>query len=167
MTKHSLIFLLMFCCNQLRAQESDADSLNQYRLCYYSQCFGYPVSGINNERLFDCIDLWNGTKYKFSGGDVEGIDCSRFVMMVYNYAYGKPIDGSAAELYEKSTHIKKEDLQQGDLVFFKIEHRKISHVGVYIGDNKFAHASTSSGIIISDLDEPYYKKYFAGCGVIQ
>jgi murein DD-endopeptidase / murein LD-carboxypeptidase len=51
-------------------------------------------------------------------------------------------------------------MKEGDLVFFKIKKNIISHVGIYLGNGKFAHASMHSGIIVSDLDEPYYKKYF-------
>lgn len=162
------VIVLLFCSSiTSNAQQSNTDSLNQYGVCYYSQCFGFQVTNIKNDRLFDCIDLWTGTKYKFAGSDLDGIDCSRFAMMVYNYAYGKKIDGTADELYNKCRHLDKDELEQGDLVFFKTSKRRISHVGVYMGDNKFAHASSTSGIIISDLDEPYYKKYFAGGGVIE
>ncbi|MEO8150848.1 MAG: NlpC/P60 family protein [Bacteroidia bacterium] len=166
--KIKLSFIFLLCCFcKLYAQQANADSLKQYELCYYSQCFGFPVTAINNDRLFDCIDLWTGTKYKLAGSDLDGIDCSRFAMMVYNYAYGKTIDGTADELYKKCRHIDKDELEQGNLVFFKTSKRRISHVGVYLGDNKFAHSSSSNGIIISDLDEPYYKKYFAGGGVVE
>ena len=67
------------------AQQVSADSLSQFERCYYSQCFGYNITEIKNERLYDCIDLWTGTQYKLAGNDVDGIDCSRFVMMLYNY----------------------------------------------------------------------------------
>lgn len=155
-----IIFFLFAIAPQAMAQDNNS----HYQLEYYSQSFGYTVTKIDNARLFDCIDMWIGTKYKFSGCDVDGIDCSRFTMMVYNYVFAKPIDGSSGELYDKCKHLKKADLKQGDMVFFKISHRRISHVGVYLGDNKFVHASTSQGVLISDLDEPYYKKYFAGGG---
>lgn len=148
----------------MQAQQPETDTIKQYDLCYYSQSFGYCVTQINNTRLFDCIDLWAGTRYKLSGTNEDGIDCSRFAMMVYNYVYGKSIDGTADELYHKCNKIEKDKLLQGDLVFFKTGKRSISHVGVYLGDSKFAHASSSSGIIISDLNEPYYKKYYAGGG---
>jgi lipoprotein Spr len=63
--------------------------------------------------------------------------------------------------------IKKSALKEGDLVFFKIKQKRISHVGVYVGNNKFAHASVQNGVIISDLDEPYYKMYFYKGGRVE
>jgi lipoprotein Spr len=59
-----------------------------------------------------------------------------------------------------STPVSREDLKEGDLVFFKINSRTISHVGIYLGNNRFAHASSSRGVVLSNLDEPYYKRYF-------
>lgn len=161
-----LMVINLFTAVSAYAQQVSNSSLQQFDECYYSQCFGYQVSEIDNERLFDCVDLWSGTRYKLAGGDEDGIDCSRFVMMVYNYVYGIHIDGTSAELYARCKPVSKSELKEGNLVFFRTSRKRVSHVGIYLGDNKFAHASTSSGIIISDLNEPYYQKRFAGCGII-
>jgi lipoprotein Spr len=59
-----------------------------------------------------------------------------------------------------STPVSREELKEGDLVFFKINSRSITHVGIYLGNNRFAHASSSRGVVLSNLDEPYYKRYF-------
>jgi lipoprotein Spr len=59
-----------------------------------------------------------------------------------------------------STPVSREELKEGDLVFFKIKSRSITHVGIYLGNNRFAHASSSRGVVLSNLDEPYYKRYF-------
>jgi lipoprotein Spr len=138
-----------------------------YDTAYYSQAFGYKVSAVNNKRLFDCVDMWLGTKYKYAGANEDGIDCSRFAITIYNYALGQQIDGTSDELFHKCELNKTYTAAQGDLIFFRVGRKRISHVGVYMGDNKFAHASTSQGIIISDLNEPYWKNRFAGFGVIK
>ena len=101
-----------------------------------------------------------GTPYRYSGDSKNGIDCSGLVCEMYKSAYQKILTGSAKDIYEKTDPVKKEDLKEGDLVFFKIKKGRISHVGIYLGSKKFAHASTQRGVIISDLDEPYYKKYY-------
>lgn len=163
--KRSILISLLFLA--LTQTVSAQDRVTNFIYSYYSQCFGYEVTSIENQRLFDCVDMWIGTKYKLSGKDEDGIDCSRFAMMVYNYVYAKPIDGNADDLYHKTNHESKTELKQGDLVFFRIGRKRISHVGIYMGDNKFAHSSTSQGIIISDLNEPYWKKYFAGGGTLK
>ena len=56
--------------------------------------------------------------------------------------------------------LPKDELKEGDLVFFKIKSRSITHIGIYLGDNRFAHASSSRGVVISNLNEPYYSRYF-------
>ncbi len=56
--------------------------------------------------------------------------------------------------------LPKDELKEGDLVFFKIKSKSITHIGIYLGDNRFAHASTSRGVVISNLNEPYYSRYF-------
>ena len=56
--------------------------------------------------------------------------------------------------------LPKDELKEGDLVFFKIKSRTITHIGIYLGDNRFAHASSTRGVVISNLNEPYYSRYF-------
>ncbi|MDQ3072215.1 MAG: C40 family peptidase [Bacteroidota bacterium] len=86
-------------------------------------------------------------------------------MIVYKDVYDILLPRSSAEQYEKSKKVKKESLQTGDLVFFKIEKGgKISHVGIYLGNNKFVHASTSKGVRIDDLETEYYRKTFLSGG---
>jgi murein DD-endopeptidase / murein LD-carboxypeptidase len=63
-------------------------------------------------------------------------------------------------MYESCDHVAEKNLQEGDLVFFKINSKNVSHVGVYLQNRRFVHASTKRGITINNLDEAYYKKYF-------
>src|SRR5690606_42149596 len=67
---------------------------------------------------------------------------------------------NSRHIYTQMNSVDKKDLKSGDLVFFKIRSRNITHVGVYLGDNKFAHASSSRGVMISDLTEPYWRRYY-------
>ena len=67
-------------------------------------------------------------------------------------------------MYNQCKHISKQELQEGDLVFFRIDSKDISHVGIYLQNNKFVHATTKAGVMIDDLDEEYYKKYFISGG---
>ncbi|MFL5764195.1 MAG: C40 family peptidase [Bacteroidia bacterium] len=103
---------------------------------------------------------WIGTKYKYAGRSKKGIDCSGFVSEMYRNAYCINLSGGSKDIWPTVIPVEKEALQEGDIVFFKIKKGQISHVGVYLGNNKFAHASVKQGVIISDLDEEYYKKYF-------
>ena len=125
------------------------------------------TKNISDKTLANFIGDWYGTTYKYGGADKHGIDCSHFAARLYADVYRKTISGSASSIEPETITVKANEIQEGDLVFFKIEQSKVSHVGVYVGDNKFVHASTKRGVIISDLNEPYYKKYFYKAGKLK
>src|SRR3546814_16709292 len=93
-----------------------------------------------------------GTPYRFGGNSEGGIDCSRFVNRAYEFVYNSFLGGKTSrDIYKELTEIiSTEQLKEGDFVFFKIRRRYISHIGIYLGDNKFVHASRSQGVTISD-----------------
>lgn len=144
----------------------DASLLEDYLKGYYSQVFGLDITNILNTDLYGTIEKWLDTPYRYAGKTLEGIDCSSFVNKIYENVYCCLLTGNSADLAKQVQQLPKEKLQEGDLVFFKINKRNISHVGVYLGADKFAHASTSKGVIISDLNHPYYRKYFVKGGRI-
>jgi lipoprotein Spr len=125
------------------------------------------TKNISDKTLVNFISEWYGTVYKYGGADKHGIDCSHFAAKLYADVYKKTITGSANSIEQETIYVKATDIQEGDLVFFKINGDKVSHVGVYVGDNKFVHASTKRGVIISDLNESYYKKYFYRIGKLK
>jgi murein DD-endopeptidase / murein LD-carboxypeptidase len=141
------------------------DWIGEQERCYYMQCMGFELPLVYNKNLYDTVESWLGTPYRFAGSTKSGTDCSGFVNTVYHGVYKTNLGArNSGDIYKKITKIDKDELTEGDLVFFRIRKKRISHVGVYLGNNKFVHASTSSGVIISDLTEPYYKKYYAGGG---
>ena len=142
------------------AQETDAEQLNLQLSYQFSKLLNCEIESLPDPAMYKTIYEWLGVPYKYSGDCKDGIDCSGFVCMLYKESFGITLSQSAAEIYKDVKPLKKSALKEGDLVFFKIKKKKVSHVGVYVGNNKFAHASVQSGVIISDLDEPYYKKYF-------
>lgn len=122
---------------------------------------------INNEKLYTFIDEWYAIPYKYAGFDKSGIDCSGFTCKLYESVYSKKIARSSKDICATSKEVELNELKEGDFVFFKIESKNVSHVGVYLLNNKFVHASTKKGVIINDLNEPYYKKYFYKGGRIK
>lgn len=122
---------------------------------------------LQNGTLLRFIDQWYGTPYKYGGKDRSGIDCSSFTSTLLKNVYDISFDGTSATMFSKCERVKKDELKEGDLVFFKIHRGRISHVGVYVFNDYFIHSSTKAGVGLSSLAEPYYKKYFAGAGRIR
>jgi murein DD-endopeptidase / murein LD-carboxypeptidase len=125
-----------------------------------------PDSACSPYLYYQVFD-WVGTRYKYAGKSKKGIDCSGFVSEMYRNAYCVQLQGGSRDIWTTVKPIEKADIREGDILFFKIRKGQISHVGVYLGNNKFAHASVQNGVIISDLNEDYYKKYFFKGGRIQ
>ena len=122
-----------------------------------------PVEDLSDIALLQQIDRWWGTRYCMGGNDESCIDCSAFTQTILRDVYGVDVPRTAHEQYSFSTHINDTDLQEGDLVFFK-SGRSITHVGLYVGNYKFVHASTSGGVTISDLNDNYWSRKYAGAG---
>ena len=126
---------------------------------YFSQIMGVALSATSNLKLFHFVYDWIGTPYRFGGSTRKGIDCSAFTKELYSQVFKIDIERNSRDIFSMVNPVKKEDLKEGDLVFFKIHSRRISHVGIYLGNNRFAHAS-NRGVAINSLDDGYYKKYF-------
>ena len=106
-----------------------------------------------------------GTPYRYGGSHPEtGMDCSGFVSHVYGQVAGIQLPRSSQEISQHGTALEPVDLQPGDLVFFNTLSRAFSHVGVYLGENRFIHASSSQtgAVMVSDMNQPYWSKRFDG-----
>ncbi|MFT4094520.1 MAG: NlpC/P60 family protein [Niabella sp.] len=121
---------------------------------------------LTNLKLLEAIDDWYGTRYRYGGTTKSGIDCSAFVRAVYKAAFGIDLPRTAREQYRAASHIASADLKQGDLLFFNTT-GGVSHVGMYLGNNKFVHASTGRGVAVSDLEENYYASRFLSAGRVE
>ncbi len=102
------------------------------------------------------------TGYRFGGKNPSaGLDCSGMVSYIYGQAIGVKVDGSAANIAQKGRAIERAQLRPGDLVFFNTRNRSYSHVGVYIGDQRFVHAPSTNGRVrIDKLSDSYYAQRF-------
>ena len=114
----------------------------------------------DNEALYDAIQSWIGTPYRYGGTTKAGIDCSGFVGNIYQEVYNKKLQRVANDMQQDCTLISRSELKEGDLVFFTNSRGRVSHVGIYLKNDIFAHSSTSRGVIISRLGDSYWSKHF-------
>lgn len=131
----------------------------------YGQLLNKDIESITNANLFGFIDEWWETPYRYGGSTHKGIDCSAFSSTLFFSVYGMEIPRTARDQYSFCKKIDEDELEEGDLVFFNTR-GGVSHVGVSLGGKYFVHASTSSGVTISSLDEDYYRRRFIGGGRI-
>src|SRR5580698_9943143 len=141
------------------ADDKNSDDQESLAKDYLSQIMGVALSATSNMKLFHFVYDWIGTPYRFGGSSRKGIDCSAFTKELYSEVFNLDIRRSSRDIFSMVNPVSKDDLKEGDLVFFKIHSRRISHVGIYLGNNRFAHASLR-GVAISSLDDPYYSRYF-------
>ncbi|OFY34853.1 MAG: hypothetical protein A2W91_04380 [Bacteroidetes bacterium GWF2_38_335] len=138
------------------------------RYVLYSHQFGVELEGTECIELLIEIDQWLGTPYRYGKKEKQvGSDCSGFVTSVYKNVYGAELSRSSHDIYKDVTPVGRDELQAGDILFFKIRGNNISHVGVFIAGTKFAHASIYRGVVIDDLEDEYYDKHFFSGGRLE
>jgi cell wall-associated NlpC family hydrolase len=125
---------------------------------------GVKIPSGSNRAYYEEIASWLGAPYKYGGKEKSGTDCSGFVLVVYQRVFKILLDHQSSKQKEKSRTIKESELKEGDLYFFKLDGKKISHVGMHVAPDYFVHASTKRGVVVSKLSEPYYSNAFAGFG---
>lgn len=114
------------------------------------------------QAIVDTAMKYLGVPYVWAGTSPSGFDCSGFVHYVYK-ENGYSINRTAASIYNNGDYVAKSDLQPGDAICFSSSSNSIGHVGIYIGNNQFIHASSSSGcVVITDLDTDYYVRNYVG-----
>lgn len=133
----------------------------------YAILMNTEVENLPSKSLLETVDSWYGVRYRTGGNTHSGVDCSGFTCAVYAALYGYALPRVSRDQYNLSRKISTTELQEGDLVFFNTKGNGVSHVGVYLGNNKFIHASVSRGVMVSGLFEPYYIQRFVGAGRIE
>ena len=119
-----------------------------------------PGAKFENQKMMDLILTWMGTPYDYGGETRSGTDCSGFTMQMFRLSAGIELPRTTEEQVKLGTPVQRGNLKFGDLIFFNTSGQNPSHVGIYIGDDMFAHASVSFGVTLSSLYSSYYKKRY-------
>ncbi|MDO3643351.1 C40 family peptidase [Mucilaginibacter sp. L3T2-6] len=176
MNKHYLFYLLvlvviMSSCHSrrvaMRGQPGEIVKPDVSIADKYAAILGVDKSNIQNGRLYAFVEQWMGTPYKFGGEDKDGVDCSGLVQLLEQQVYGINIPRSTSQQINVIKRKYEEELVEGDLLFFDYDGKKFSHVAVYLQNGYYVHASSSKGVIITKLHDPYTYKYFSRCGSIK
>ena len=115
---------------------------------------------LDQSRMMREISKYMGVPYVHGGAGKDGMDCSGYTMTVYKNAVGKTLPRSSAEQSKLGKPVELNNLKFGDLIFFNTTGESASHVGIYLGDDLFAHASVSFGVTISSLQSSYFAKRY-------
>lgn len=132
----------------------------------YAVLLNTEVEYLPSKQLLDAVDEWYGVRYRTGGNTKSGVDCSGFTVAVYTAVYGIALPRVSREQHRISRKISITELQEGDLVFYRTRGSGVSHVGVYLGNNRFIHASVSRGVMVNSLFDSYYVQRFVGAGRI-
>ncbi len=149
-----------------RLQQGLARRLPSRKAVFIQQAGELDKSGTQNlsmaQRVLRVASRYLGRAYRYGGSSARGFDCSGFALYVYR-SVGIHLPHSARAQAKLGKPVARHQLQPGDLVFFRTRGRHISHVGIYIGNGKFIHASSARGRVrIDSLDKGYYKQRYAG-----
>lgn len=154
---------LVICITSCR---TTTPQLDYQALAHASIRLGMDIGPEDNHKLYLEVAEWSGVPYRAGNDSKQGTDCSGFVCQVYKKVYHLKLPRNTEDLKKECSKIAKRNLREGDLVFFASSRsgEKVAHVGIYLKDSKFIHASTSSGVIVSNLNENYYKRYWVSGG---
>ena len=126
---------------------------------------------LKNIALYHFIDKWMNTPYRWGGTDEKGIDCSAFMQRLLQDVYNIPVPRTSVEQFFTKNVEPFHDghyFAEGDLVFFAtIPGKPVSHVGFYLQNRVFVNASSSQGVSLANLDDPYWKKRYVAAGRIK
>lgn len=153
----------------LSSCRSSAPRLDYRALARASVLLGVDIKLEDNHKLYLEAAEWIGVPYRAGGDSKRGTDCSGFTCQLYRKVYRTQVPRNTEDLKKESNKVAKRNLREGDLVFFSSNRskKKVAHVGIYLKNGRFIHASTSKGVIVSSLNEDYYTRHWMSGGRIR
>lgn len=164
------LFALTIVVISLSSCRTSAPTYNYKELAKAAIKLGIDIDMTDNHHLYVEASKWIGVPYRIGGNTQRGTDCSGMTSQIYKKVYKTKLSRSSDQQKNEDTRrVSKRNLREGDLVFFSSprSRRKVAHVGIYLKNNKFIHASTSRGVIVSRLSEDYYTKYWMSGGRVK
>ena len=155
--------LIIFSLSACRSHRNKS-FVSQSEIHKYEDKLGISLPETINKEFIKAIVPWLGSPYKYGGNSINGTDCSGFVSSIYSSFYKIELDRTSLLIYQNARKINKSDVKEGDLVFFKTDGQKVSHVGMTITSDYFIHASSKKGVVVNSLNEPYYSNNFVAFG---
>lgn len=157
-----LVFIFSSC-------RTSAPRLDYKALARASILLGVDINLEDNHKLYLEAAEWIGVPYRGGGESKRGTDCSGFTYQIFKKVYRMQVPRNTEDLKKACSKVAKRNLREGDLVFFSSNRsrKKVAHVGIYLKNGKFVHASTSRGVIVSKLNEAYYTKHWISGGRIR
>ncbi|MDF9828898.1 lipoprotein Spr [Parabacteroides sp. PF5-6] len=163
-----MFFLFASCGSKKQAVVLPADFKGPKEL---SRLYGVKITPNDNIYLYNEGSRWLGVPHRLGGNTKKGVDCSGFVAIIYREVYGKQLARSSADMLKHNVKkVGRSRLQEGDLVFFRTDgsrKKTPNHVGIYLKNGRFIHTSTSRGVMVSSLSEPYFTRSFITGGRVK
>jgi probable lipoprotein NlpC len=125
------------------------------------------MAALKSKDLYRFITDWTGVKYRLGGLDKKGIDCSGFALLLERDIYGHSLPRRSKDQAETIKKKNQNNLEEGDLIFFSFSGTEVDHVGVYLNNNFFVHASTTRGVVVDDLNLPVYQNAIVKTGTLK
>lgn len=127
---------------------------------------GVNITKAADLNMYASIYKWFYTPYRFGGNSPKGIDCSNYVYKLLTDASCSDSYATSQQLADLTEYVDREELKEGDLVFFNVNGSRISHVGVYLQNGLFTHSCASKGVTVSSLNDPYWNARYCRAGRI-
>lgn len=156
------IFLFSSCSSRKNLSKENANVKKKY-----ASMMEVSTKKLHNTRLYNFINEWEGVKYRNGGLSKSGVDCSGLVHLLYKEVYSKDIPRNTSQQINIIKRKFEGSLREGDLVFFDYDNKKFSHVGVFLQNGYYVHASTRKGVMVQKLKDPYTYKYFSRGGSVK
>lgn len=153
-----MIWILSSCAPSVRYTRGGDSAVRKPR---FSLPEGTETSALHT-KLENTVASYLGVPYKYGGTSGNGIDCSGFVFLVFKEVYNVELPRSSGKMWKLGKIVSPNLARPGDLIFFRGGFlNRVNHVGIYMGNDRFVHASGTNGVIYSDINDDYYSRHFA------